>query len=234
MHLKRSTYGSIVVVLMVAAVAAIWSVAQPAAAQGTPPKAGFGLTTTPTPQPGDGPVTKSSSRAVASADNGPDARRASVNAPAATFSYYRLLGTAFNVRTTATTYAYNFNGCIYLTGGSDNRLMAPLLIPDGSIIKYLRIYYIDESVGTNLTAFLTRYQPGVTSEDLITVDSTGASGYGTTLSDEITHTVDLTAWAYTVIIAPNANNVTNSICGIRVAYYAPSIFGVALPLIQKQ
>ena len=61
----------------------------------------------------------------------------------ATFSYYRLVGTAFNFRTTSTTYGYNFNGCVYETGGTDNRFIAPLLIPDRSVIKFLRLYYND-------------------------------------------------------------------------------------------
>ena len=111
--------------------------------------------------------------------------------------------------------------------------MAPLLIPNGSVIKYLRLYYNDTSAATDLTAWLTRYQPGVTSEDLTVVNSAGSGGYGTTLSSEITHTVDIDSWAYTIIVAPNANASSNSICGIRVAYYAPSIFGAFLPMIQK-
>jgi hypothetical protein len=177
MNLSRSTSAAIVAVLMVLVIVVVWSIAQPVAAQGTPPKSNTGLTVTPTPQPGDGPTVKSSSRSVAVSDDGPDARRA--NAPAATFSYFRLVGTAFNVRTTTTTYAYNFNGCIYETGGTDNRFMAPLLIPDGSIIKFLRIYYDDTSAGSDLTAWITRYQTGVTSEDP-NRDFVRSSGYGTT------------------------------------------------------
>jgi hypothetical protein len=151
----------------------------------------------------------------------------------ATFSYYRLVGTAFNVRTSSTTFAYNFNGCVYETGGTDNRFMAPVLIPDNSVIKFLRLYYNDTNPSSNITAWLTRYQPGVTSEDLTSVISAGESGYGTTLSSEITHTVDLTNWAYTIIIAPNANAASNSFCGIRVAYYAPTFGAVALPLVRR-
>ena len=111
--------------------------------------------------------------------------------------------------------------------------MAPLLIPDGSVIKFLRIYYDDTSAAVDMTAWITRYQPGVTSEDLTSVTSSGSSGYGTTLSPEITHTVDLTNWAYTIVVAPNVNTSASSVCGIRVAYYAPTIFGVLLPVIQK-
>jgi hypothetical protein len=151
----------------------------------------------------------------------------------ATFSYYRLVGPAFNPRTSLTTFAYNFNGCVYETGGTDNRFMAPLLIPENSVIKYLRLYYNDTNPSSDITAWLTRYQPGVTSEDLTSLTSAGSSGYGTTLSSEITHTVDLTSWAYTIIIAPNANAASNSFCGIRVAYYAPTFGAVALPLVGK-
>lgn len=151
----------------------------------------------------------------------------------ATFSYYRLVGTTFNPRTSTTTFAYNFNGCIYETGGTDNRFMAPVLIPDNSVIKFLRLYFDDTNPSSDIIAWITRYQPGVTSEDLTSVASAGSSGYGTTLSDEITHTVDLTSWAYTIIIAPNANAVSNSLCGIRVAYYAPTFGAVALPLVRR-
>ncbi len=149
------------------------------------------------------------------------------------FSYHRLLGTDFNPRTSTTTFAYNFNGCIYENGGTDNRFMAPLLIPTNSVIKYLRLYYDDTNAAGDITAWITRYQPGVTSEDLTTVNSSGSSGYGTTLSSEITHTVDLANWAYSIIIAPNANSSTNSFCGVRVAYYAPNAYAVAVPVILK-
>ena len=204
-------------------------------ARDAPPAPAAVVTPIPLPLPltGDGQAVSPSNRLVSLPDNGPDARN-TANAPTASFSYFRLVGTAFNPRTSTTTFAYNFNGCIFESGGTDNRFMAPLLIPDGSVIKYLRIYYDDTAAGTDLTAWLTRYQPGVSSEDLTSVTSSGSAGYGTTLSPEITHTVDLTNWAYTILVAPNANAATNSICGIRVTYYAPSIFGAFLPVIQKQ
>jgi hypothetical protein len=167
-----------------------------------------------------------SSAAKAAPELGPDA-------PDLTFSYYRLVGTAFNPRTSTTTFGYNFNGCIYETGGTDNRFMAPLQVPHGATLKYLRLYYDDSSTTTDLTAWITRYQPGVTSEDLTSLSSSGSSGYGTTLSPEITHTVDTANWAYTIIVAPNANAATNSLCGIRVAYYTPFFGATALPVIMK-
>lgn len=234
MNLSHTVRTSLVVSLVIVALVASWSLVHPAAAENAPPAPS---SATPTPVPpssgGDGQITNTAPRQAPLPDNGPDARH-TANAPSATFSYYRLLGTAFNPRTSTTTFGYNFNGCIYESGGSDNRFMAPLLIPDGSVIKYLRIYYNDTSTTSDVTAWITRYEPGITSVDLTSVSSSGSSGYGTTLSPEITDTVDLTNYAYTIIVAPNGNSISNTICGIRVAYYAPPIFGTFLPVIQKQ
>ena len=152
---------------------------------------------------------------------------------AVTFSYYRLIGPAFNIRVSTTLFNYTGNGCIYTSSGSDNRFVAPLLLPDNSTIKFLRLHYNDTSVPIDISAWITRYQPGVTSEDVTTVDSSGSSGYGTTLSPEVTHTVDLTNWAYTINIAPNSFGPATSFCGVRVAYYAPSIWLTALPVISR-
>ncbi len=228
MHISRTVRISLVASLVTLTVVASWVLVQPAVARPAP----LASAATPTPLPtGDGqpntPVQQ-----PAAADNGADVNNAT-NAPSATFSYYRLLATAFNPRTSTTTFAYTANGCIYETGGTDNRFIAPLLIPSGSVIKFLRIYYNDTSVSSDLTAWLTRYQPGQTSEDLTSVDSVGSTGYGWNISPEVTHTVDLTNWAYTIIVAPNSNAISNTICGIRVAYYAPPIFGAFLPVIHK-
>lgn len=151
----------------------------------------------------------------------------------ATFSYFRLLGPNFDPRNSGTSYAYDANGCIYLTGGSDLRVVAPLLIPDGSLIKYLRLYYKDTNASTNIESWITRYQPGIANADVAYVSSTGNAGYGTELSEEVTHTVDLTGWAYVVIITPNTAASSNAYCGVRVAYYAPTFAAAALPVISK-
>ncbi len=183
----------------------------------------------PASQGGDGLPEGAKSLTQSASVSGPD----TVPNAATTFSYYQLVGTAFNVRTTSTTFAYNFNGCIYQTGGTDNRFMVPLLIPNGSILKYLRLYYNDTSAATDITAWITRYQPGSTSEDLTSVNSTGSAGFGSVLSPEMTHIVDTAGWAYTIIIGPGISSSANSFCGIRVAYYAPTFSALALPLINK-
>ncbi|MBI5568086.1 MAG: hypothetical protein HY870_24525 [Chloroflexi bacterium] len=232
MKISRTVRTSIIASLVTLALVASWALVQPASARNTLPAPAV-VTPTPLPQTGDGQLVTPSNRPVAAPDNGPDAR-STANAPTVFFSYFRLVGTALNPRTSAKDFAYNSNCCFYKTGGTDDRFTAPLLIPEGSVIKYLRFYYDDTSSGNNLTAWITRYQPGISFEDLTSVTSITNTGYGTTLSPEITHTVDLTNWAYTVIVAANGNTISNTICGIRVAYYAPPIFGAFLPVIQKE
>ena len=146
----------------------------------------------------------------------PDAK----DAPDAIYGFYYVLGVQLQPRVSATTFAYDFNGCIHLTGGTDNRLTFPLLVPDGSLIKFVRIYYDDTNAGVDLTTWLSTYQAGVTSTDLLSLTSTGSAGYGTVLSPELFIDFDGTI-NYSLIVAPNVNNSTVQICGVRVAYYAP-------------
>lgn len=141
----------------------------------------------------------------------------------ATFSYYNILGSALRPRNSSNTYAYTSNGCLYVTGGNvSDRLQFPLLIPDDSVIKYLRFYFIDTNA-SDMTAWITRYAPGQSSSDVSSVMSSGSAGVGSTLSAEITHAVD-NSGNYTINVGWNANDTTQQICGVRVAYYAPTLF----------
>jgi hypothetical protein len=138
----------------------------------------------------------------------------------ATVSYYTVLGVQLQPRVSATTFAYDFNGCVHLTAGTDNRLMFPLLIPDGSEVKYLRIYYNDTNASTDLAAWLTRYDPGQDSTDLTSVISSGSAGFGTALSDELFEVFD-SSLNYSLVVGTNTTDSTVQICGVRITYNAP-------------
>lgn len=146
----------------------------------------------------------------------PDAK----DAPDATYGFYYVLGVQLQPRTSATTVAYDGNGCIHMTAGTDNRLIFPLLLPDGSLIQWVRIYFDDTNASVNLTFWLTQFEAGTTSTDLLSFTSTGSAGYGTVLSPEQAITFDSVS-NYSLIVAPNVNNSTVQICGVRVAYWAP-------------
>jgi hypothetical protein len=147
------------------------------------------------------------------------------------FSYYKVIGSAFQPRDSTQTYAYTSNGCIYQTAGGVMRFQAPLYLPEGSILKYLRLYYNDTAT-ENMTAWITRYEPGQANLDLTSVQSTGAGGYGTTLGPLMSGCVpppdpcvplppvivDQDTYAYVLTWGSGVLGAGNQLCGIRIAY----------------
>jgi hypothetical protein len=154
----------------------------------------------------------------------PGAERAPDAPEGGGFSYYYVSGATLEARDSATGWDYSGTGCKYTIGGTDRIVNTELQIPDGSTIKYLRIYYNDTSAGSDVQGFITRYDAGTGTEDVVSVSSTGAGGVGTALSAEITHVVDNFGYAYVLIGWPGASSSQVQICGLRVAYYAPVLF----------
>lgn len=154
--------------------------------------------------------------------------------PRLSFSYYLASGATMRGRSSATTHVYDGLGCVHLTSGAEI-VNTELYIPDGSIIKYLRLYYIDTSASGSVKGYITRYTPGTATNDLVNISSStsGAGGYGFVVSDEITETVNNTSYAYTLIGWPTAAASSLQICGLRVAYYAPTSVASFLPIIDK-
>jgi hypothetical protein len=159
------------------------------------------------------------------------------NNTAATFSYYQVAGATLRGRNSTTGYVYDGVGCSHTTSGTGagRILNTELIIPDNSVIKYLRVYYNDTNPSSGVEGYITRYQPGTATVDLVYTGSTDAfsGGYGFSVSQEITETVNNTSYAYTLIGWPDDNNVANQICGLRVAFYAPFSGTVFMPLIKR-
>jgi hypothetical protein len=154
------------------------------------------------------------------------------NNPNVAFSYYLVAGDTFQGKSSTTTYAYDTYGCIHITSAAD-QVVIDINLPNGSVIKYLRIYYIDTNPSGYVNGYITAYEPGYSSSDLVSVSSTGSAGWGIAVSHEITHTVTNSYKAYTLIGWPTTNDNTVQLCGLRVAYYAPTFGRIALPIIRK-
>ena len=153
-------------------------------------------------------------------------------APNVAYSYYQVSGATFQGKSSTATYAYDSAGCIHLTSGAE-QVIIEMDIPNGSVIKYLRLYYRDSNASEVVSGYVTNINPGVSSTDLVSVSSSGSSGYGTALSAEITHTVNTNLFAYNLIGWPSINDNTVQLCGMRVAYFAPTFARLTLPIIQK-
>jgi hypothetical protein len=161
----------------------------------------------------------------------------SSHSPALTFTYYQVAGATLRGRNSTTGYIYDGSGCTHTNAGTGTGriLNTELPLPDGSVIKYLRVYYYDKNAANGVEGYITRYQPGQGTADLVHAGSTNAfvGGYGFVVSGEITETVKNTTYAYTLIGWPDENNVNNQICGLRVAYYAPFASRVYMPSLRK-
>ena len=168
-----------------------------------------------------------------------DAAIASPSASTVAFDYYQVSGATLRGRDSTATYTYQGVGCTYSTDADqyDRLLNTDLSIPDGSIIKYLRLYYYDTSTTARARGYVTYYIPGSSTHDLITINNTAmdatAPGYSFVVSNEITHTVNNTTNAYTMIGWPSAATSNIRICGLRVAYYSPSVFAIAIPFAAR-
>ena len=158
------------------------------------------------------------------------------NAPALTFHYYQVSGATLRGRNGDTGYAYDGVGCSHVTVGTGTGriLNTELVLPDDAVIKYLRVYYRDTNAVNGVEGYVTRYQPGVGTADLIHTGSSDAfvGGYGFVVSAEITEVVNNTVHAYTLIGWPDDASVNNQICGLRVAYYSPTTL-TYLPTLTK-
>jgi hypothetical protein len=161
----------------------------------------------------------------------------SIKSPSVTFTYYQVSGATLRGRNSDTGYLYDGVGCSHVTSGSGagRILNTEMPLPDGSVVKYLRVYYRDTNAANGVEGYITRYQPGVGTLDLVHAGSTDAfvGGYGFIVSAEITETVNNTIYAYTLIGWPDDANVANQICGLRVAYYAPVSALVFMPILNK-
>ncbi len=164
---------------------------------------------------------------------------ASPEAVDASFKYYMVSGATLRGRSSTATYTYTSLGCVNSTDvdSMDRLLNTELHIPDNATVKYLRMYYYDNSITARPRAYITYYQPGTITIDLLTINDTAmdatAPGYGFVVSSEITHTVNNISQAYTLIGWPSDDLTTIQICGLRVAYYEPVVYTVSLPIIRK-
>lgn len=189
--------------------------------------------------PGSGIVTYDSatSKGTPPDDNHPVEGIQAPNDPNLSFKYYQVSGATLRGRNSTTGYIYDSVGCSHVTSGSGagRILNTELPLPDGSTIKYLRVYYRDTNAANGVEGYITRHQPGVGTADLVHTGSSDAyvGGYGFVVSSEITETVNNTLYAYTFIGWPDDVNVNNQICGLRVAYYVPYVSTYFLPYINR-
>lgn len=132
------------------------------------------------------------------------------------FAYFHAAGSSLTPRDSSTGWIYQGTGCVSANGGNDIFSMH-LDLPEGARIDYLRLYYRDTSANSS-TAWITTYDAAGGFNDLTSVTSSGAAGYGTALSPFVNHVVNNAARAYVLNWQPNQTGASMQLCGLRVAY----------------
>ena len=188
----------------------------------------------PLPQSGSSPAPSSEPR-MAVLNVQPSAPSQMPLAPQAPWpdNWYTIAGSVFLPANSGYSYQYGNSGC--LKSNSPGYWRASVNLPDGSVVKYLYINYRNDTYSANSTAFLTKYKSNGDYADLVSVNSrnytTTSVGFFLDLSGEFTETIDNLQYGYVFIWS---GSTTQKLCSVRLGYYPPSIFGVALPLVLKQ
>ena len=134
------------------------------------------------------------------------------------FDYLRIAGAAFVPFADSAAFAYSGGGCIHRTGGSENRFAHKLVLPAGSIVKYVRMYYFDNSASA-VTTYFTTYDAAGNFTEVVNVASTDTGGYGSSLTAEMNYEVDTFAAPINIVANLGTQNDSSlQFCGIRVAY----------------
>jgi len=157
-------------------------------------------------------------------------------APAvASLSWYAVRGPVFTPN--SSTMVWSNVGGNYCMGSSTAGVWrASLNIPDGSIIKALVFgYYNGSAADTASSAYIYRLLDAGGASTLFNVTSSPGSTHlgfhsvGTSITSDV-YVVDNSAYSY---FFHWSGSTTQDLCYMKVGYVAPSIFGVALPVIQN-
>jgi hypothetical protein len=151
--------------------------------------------------------------------------------------YLNIIGTAFSPLATTETFG-STGRCIYSTGA--DYFSFPVLLPRGSLIKYLEFFYHDAVGITNTTLSLRKLNMAVepvTSATLASLSSEGSAGKGSKISPELNITVETNC-----AVDPQCFYILNwytltpsdgqRLCGARI-HYIPPFGALALPLVQR-
>jgi hypothetical protein len=149
-------------------------------------------------------------------------------------TFIHIAGSTFTPLYGDTNPQYVFAGCTYADSASTAHAIYnfPLTLPNGSTITSLRFYYNDTSASDG-TLRLREMDDGNNFNEIAVVSSTGSSGLGYNTVTGLTHVVDYVNYSYVLQYYANVIGSTMQLCGVRIGYIPPGIFGVALPIVQK-
>lgn len=148
---------------------------------------------------------------------------------------HRIAGSALRPRANNVDYAgASGGGCVYNTGGSQSTVWnAPIHLPQRSRVDSLRLYYNDTSGGLDGRGWFTVYDLYGSIVFEWGVSSVGSSGTGFADTGTINHEIDYSQYSYVLNWRPNENGTAMQLCGFRIFYQPPPLFGMYAPNIMQ-
>lgn len=153
----------------------------------------------------------------------------------ATTQNLHLSGSGFVQMYSDMDYAYSNGGCVYYMAGTVGHgyMNIPVVLPSNATITGLRFYYYDASAATDSRLRLMQQDDGNSWTELAVVNSNGSAGLGIRSVSGLSLPLDYVNYSYVVQYNANLVGSTMRLCGARITYTTPGLFGVALPAVQK-
>ncbi len=159
---------------------------------------------------------------MAMAGPAPDAPQA----PTAT-RWMFIPASSFVPRSSNSIYDYHSGACVSAATGVT--LVHKLLPPNGANLRYMRLYYLDNSGATRMSGFVSSYDAAGTLTDLTQVRSSNRGDYSSSLSPDINHIVDRvdTNYAINLRFESDSDSIfvdsfetapTMRFCGVRMMW----------------
>lgn len=235
---------TVVAVLVLAGALIVWGGAGASVAQAQEPEPTPAPTEPPPPPPEEpqppsdpsksGTSGEQISRAMDSADLD---RPLPAAAPAGWQMNFKFIdGNAFHPRSSAMNMETSGSGgCTYASASAIDITVADVQLPDGAVVDIVRFFWYDTSASDSYL-YLTDYD-GLTGDfslnDIGYVTSSGTGGFDDAAFYPADYVVDTYGYPLLLNWRPNVTGSTMQLCGVRIRYWTPPVFGTFMPLIQR-
>ena len=138
----------------------------------------------------------------------------------------RLAGSVFSPRDSSANYqASSGGGCIQATSGKYSVFTAPVILPQGAAVEYVRMYGKDTNATVDTKAWFTVYDlyGHVATEYPMQSSGSAGEGYWTTDKIDPVRYIDYNTYSYVLNWRPYADDGSIALCGFRLFYYMPSV-----------
>jgi hypothetical protein len=150
----------------------------------------------------------------------------SVQTTAPGVEFLRAAGAVFVPRRSDTSFSYGGAGCLQRDGTTgESYFLHGLTLPDRALVDYLRVYYYDDDVSSDIRAALYTYDGYGNYRLIAEAVSSASPGYSSTGSGFFAHTVDNMTESLAVLADFGGGSGSDlQFCGIRIRYQAPGTF----------